>query len=93
MYKTQSSATFTQTLTTLRLQHSEIRAIGAKRLANALQNNSVIFIVFPTTKYIHLYILLQTLTTLDFSRNEIGEKGAYRVANALENNTAILILS
>jgi hypothetical protein len=83
----------TQTLTTLRLQHNQIGALGAQHLADALRNNTVTLILSSSLSYPHLHFFTQTLTTLDLGENQIGDLGAQHLVDALRNNMVTLVLS
>ncbi|CAF0900157.1 unnamed protein product [Adineta steineri] len=89
------------TLTTLVLDENPIGAVGAQRLANALQYNTTLTTLDLDNNQIgvvgaqHLADALQnnaTLTSLDLGCNLIEDVGAQRLANALQYNTSLTTL-
>ena len=58
---------FTQTLTTLNLGGTQIGALGAQHISDALRNNTVTLILASSIEYTHARFFTQTLTTLDLS--------------------------
>ncbi|CAM4827213.1 unnamed protein product [Rotaria magnacalcarata] len=81
-----------RTLTTLYLSENQIGALGAQHLANALQHNTVILILYSSISFNHLHFLSQTLTALDLSSNGIGALEAQHLADALQHNTTLTTL-
>lgn len=77
-------------MTTLYLARNEIKAEGARFLADALELNTVRPYFYSLISIaLHLY-LTQALTTLYLAWNEIGVKGAEYLAKALKRNTVRL---
>jgi penicillin-binding protein-related factor A (putative recombinase) len=76
-----------QSLTTLSLGLNRIGPQGAQHLANALEQNKVMFYFFINfLTLLHHYYFTQTLTTLNLQYNKIGEQGTKDLANALQQN-------
>lgn len=86
-----SPSLYSQTLTGVNLNDSQIGDIAAQYLADALRDNKV-FIIFSTSlSHMYLSFYSQTLTTLELGRNQIGDVGAQYLADALRDNNVILI--
>ncbi len=70
----------------MKLYSNQINDEGARHLADALQQNQVLYqpFILECTHY-----FIQTLTTLDLWYNDIGKHGARYLANALQQNQVI----
>ena len=58
-------------------------------MADALQNNVVMFLLSPLLPYVYLHIFKQALTTLHIRNNQIGDKGTQHLASALRYNKVL----
>lgn len=78
-----------QRLNELYLGSNEIQDEGAKYLADAVKNNTVVLIFLSFILYSHFKFFIQTLTIVDLNYNRIGPEGARYLADELKNNTVI----
>ncbi len=81
-----------QALEQLDIEDIEITDVKAQLLANAIENNPVIVILFSLiSQIIHPYFFIQTITALYLMSNQISQKGVEYIADALGKNTVIII--